>query len=157
MALYRGLAVYVFLYQLPSQRICGRHFVLPDKHTFYLYTMTRATGLTSQHVKLGSARPGQALRVTGCWGTQNRHMKVARLSSLRTGSLYPPISARGCLSQWKTPVIPSGIESGTVQLSQRVPPNQYANPKHFLSPLCTSDPLLVPPGALKKLGISIFI
>ena len=63
---YRGLAVYVFFSQFPSQRICGRHFVLPDNHTFYQCTMTCATDLTSKHVKLGKARPGQVLRAPRC-------------------------------------------------------------------------------------------
>jgi hypothetical protein len=38
-------------------------------------------------VKQSHYRPGQALRVSG--GSQdNRHMKVVRLSALRTGRLY---------------------------------------------------------------------
>ena len=60
----------------------------------------------------------------------NQHMKVARLSVLRTGRLYPQgrflvlISVRGWvdsrvpvrpkrLSQWKIPMTPSGIQSAT--------------------------------------------
>jgi hypothetical protein len=73
--------------------------------------------------------------------SRNRHMKVVRLSALRTGRLYPtppaiflvPISVRGWvdpraiarpvgLSQWKIPVTPLGIESAISRLvAHRVP------------------------------------
>jgi hypothetical protein len=50
----------------------------------------------------------------------NRHMKVVRLSALRTGRLYPPgaiVRPEG-LCQWKIPMTPSGIEPTTCMVYQ---------------------------------------
>ena len=84
-------------------------------------------------------RPGQTLKVPGVIEAlrfqDNRHMKVVRLSALRTGRLYPPpqeiflvlISVRGLVNsratvrpeglyQRKIPTTPSGIEPAIFRL-----------------------------------------
>jgi len=81
-------------------------------------------------------RPGEALGVPEGWGSKiqdNQHMKVERLSALRTGRLYPLeiflvlISVRGWvkprnivrpgeLCRWRIPVAQSGIKPATLRL-----------------------------------------
>jgi hypothetical protein len=91
----------------------------------------------SKKISLSHYKPGQtqldsrSLRLPEF--LENRHMKIVRLSALRTGRLYPQkrflvlISVRGWvdpraigrpegLSHWKIPVTPSGIEPATFRL-----------------------------------------
>ena len=86
-------------------------------------------------VKQSHYRPGQALGSSSLStqiSRQSRHMKVVRLSALRTGRLYTPgnillEAVRGWvnprarvrpegLCQWQIPMTPSGIEPATFQL-----------------------------------------
>jgi len=56
-----------------------------DAQNSYLFTYNK-------NVKQSHYRPGQALRIPESEAPtfqDNRHMKVARLSALRTGRLYP--------------------------------------------------------------------
>jgi hypothetical protein len=96
----------------------------------------RNTGVIYKKVKLSRYRPGEALgfqEVVAPEFLGNQHMKVVRLSVLRTGRLYHQegflvlISVRGWvdlratmrsvgLSHWKIPVTSSGIEPATFRL-----------------------------------------
>jgi len=109
---------------------------IPEQHRYHLLRgrslkSRRAWSIGGMTLKHSHYRPGQALRVPIF--QDNRHMKVVRLSSLRTGHLYPQetflvlISVR-CwvnpraigrpegLCQWKNPMTPLGIEPATFRL-----------------------------------------
>ena len=77
-------------------------------------------------VKQSHHRPRGFQEVEAPRFQDNRHMKVVRLSALRTGRLYPQeiilvlISVIGWpqgLCQWKIPMTPSGIEHATFRLA----------------------------------------
>jgi hypothetical protein len=116
--------------------------------------------LTKQTKNISWGLP-ESCSITGLdrpWGFQeveaprfqdNQHIKVVRLSALRTGRLYPEeiflLEAQSTrravvrpegLCQWKIPVTPSGIETATFRLvaqrlnhlRHRVPPKTFKIP-----------------------------
>jgi hypothetical protein len=90
----------------------------------------------------------------------NRHIKVVRLSALRTGRLYPQegflvlISVRGWVdpSHWKIPVTPSGIEPATFRLTE-----QCLNQLRYRVPLSSSLVLTLLHAEQQNAVISNFI
>jgi hypothetical protein len=91
---------------------------------YYYYTHLKQSKLITGLVRPRGFQEAEALRYQ-----DNRHMKVVRLSALRTGRFYPQevfpvlISVRGGaivrpqgLCQWKIPMTPPGIEPATFRL-----------------------------------------
>jgi hypothetical protein len=114
---------------------------IPTSEQPHIQALDRAgTGISEQCLikkeKLPPYRPGETLRVPELSGSQisNRHMKVVRLSALRTARPYPQqifmllIYVGSCvdpraivrpegLCQWKIPVTPLGTETATFLLA----------------------------------------
>ena len=140
-------------WQLKTQWHKESHYVFHiTTYNVYMYLCV-CIYIYNVKVKQFHSQPGQA------WGFQeaeaprfldSRHVKVVRLSALRSGRLYPQkiflvfISVRGWvdptatvwpegLFQWKIPMTPSGIEPATFRvvaqclnkLRHRLPPYIY--------------------------------